>query len=142
MRPGYRQLIEDHEAIEAAAIALLSDLKDPDVSAEALSLQLVDLARVVEDHIAVEGEVVNGVDPSRLNGPWVEAWHDGMAAFERLRRDWIAFIYRWSTSTIEGDRTGFQRDAEAILGSLRERVQLETRAFYATALQVGAVALR
>ena len=142
MRPSYRQLISDHEQIEAEANQILVSVRDKSISAFELAASLVSLAETVESHIAVETGVISTFDDSKLTGPWVEAWHDGLTAFERLRRDWIAFLYRWNGPAIKNDRQQFQISAEAILGRLRERVQLETRAFYATALQNGAIELR
>lgn len=142
MQLSYRQMIDDHEEIGRAADRLLRAATDPHVSAASIAGELTSLAGAIEEHIATESAVVSKVNADPLPEPWTLAWQDGWSAFERLRRDWTKFLYRWSRETIHQDRDGFADDAAAILGRLRERLQLETRAFYATALQVGALELR
>lgn len=142
MKASYRQLMGEHEAIEESARSLLADLDDDRLGCAELATQLDELARTIEDHIEVEEGVVAGVDPNRLAGPWAAAWRDSLGEFDRLKADWLTFLDTWDRSAIARDRAGFRRAAEPILGRLRERLQIETQAFYATALQTGAIALR
>ncbi|SEN46817.1 hypothetical protein SAMN05192583_2876 [Sphingomonas gellani] len=142
MQHSYRQLISEHEQIEECANALLADVADASVPASDLAAQLGELALVVKRHIAVEDEVVGTLDPATLSQPWTDAWVEGEAAFKRLKSDWMAFLVRWDGIAIAEDRSGFVSAAQAILGRLRDRLAIETRAFYATALQTGSIALR
>lgn len=142
MKASYRQMIDEHESIERHARQLLADIRDDGSPAKVLGSQLDALAHAVGDHIEVENEVVSSVDDAPKTGPWVETWIEGLTAFERLRSDWTAFLDRWDAEAIGQDRRTFQSDAEAILSRLSQRLQQETRAFYATALQHGALALR
>lgn len=142
MKASYRQLLDEHRSIEQAADTLLLRVEDEQVGAAELAVQLDELARVVEDHVEVEEGVISTLDTDRLTGPWVETWVEGVTSFERLKADWLVFLKTWDRSAIERDRRGFGLAAHAILGRLRERVQAETRAFYATALQTGAIELR
>lgn len=142
MKASYRQLIGEHEAIEEAARSLLTDLADDRLGSDELATQLEELARSIEDHIDVEDGVVAGVDAARLPGPWAAAWRDGLSDFNRLKEDWMAFLAKWDRNAVARDRHGFSQAAEAILGRIRERLQVETQAFYATALQTGAIGLR
>lgn len=142
MKASYRQLMGEHEAIEDAACTLPVDLDDDGQNSDELAMQLDHLGITIEDHIGVEEGVVAGVDPDRLAGPWAAAWRDSLDDFNRLKADWLVFLDTWDRAAITRDRAGFRRAAEAILGRLRERLQVETQAFYATALQTGAIALR
>jgi len=65
----------------------------------------------------------------------------GEADFARLRADWSDFLANWNEELIEADREGFRCAAEAMLPRLEERVNAETRALYATGLQMGVIAL-
>lgn len=142
MKASYRQLLGEHEMIERAARDLLSDLGNDRADAASLSKQLDELARVVEGHIKVEDAVISDFDADRLTGPWTAAWVDGMAAFDRLKADWTIYLRVWDRAAIERDGNGFRSASETILPRLRERIQMETTAFYATALQTGAIELR
>lgn len=142
LQASYRQLISEHEHIEACATALLADISDDTLPATDIAVQMSELATAVNVHIEVEEGIVSSVDHDRLTGPWTAAWVEGEAAFQRLRSDWIAFLDRWDAPSIDHDRAGFVRAAQAILGRLRDRLSIETRAFYATALQAGSIALR
>ncbi len=142
MKASYRQLLDEHEMIECAAGALLNDVTDSRTDPAALSAQLSALARIVEDHITVEDDVIGGFDADQLAGPWTDAWVDGVAAFDRLKADWVLYLRAWNQAAIERDVTGFRAASEAILPRLRERIQIETTAFYAAALQTGAIELR
>lgn len=77
-----------------------------------------------------------------MTAPWQATWRDGAAAFERLRDDWVAYIGKWSAEEIGADRAGFATASHELLECLRRRIDQETRAFYATALQHGAIGLR
>jgi hypothetical protein len=134
--------MDEHEAIEESARSLLDDLADDRLGSDELAAQFGELARTIEAHIDVEDGVVAGVDAARLAGPWATAWRDGLSDFDRLKADWIAFLGQWDRDAIARDRHGFRHAAEAILGRIRERLQVETQAFYATALQTGAIELR
>lgn len=142
MRVSYGQLIREHDAIDTAAAALLADLVDGRASSTELANDLQVLADTVEAHIEVEDGIVGGMDSNRLTGPWAAAWQEGQQAFEQLRSDWVVFLNRWDAASVDADRTSFADETREILGRLRERVQQETRAFYATALQTGAIELR
>lgn len=142
MQASYSQLIADHDKIEASANLLLVDLEDDTLSPAELAAQVGELAFIVNEHIEVEDAILDGVDSAALAAPWTEAWREGEAAFLKLRTDWIAFLERWTASTIAADRAGFSEAATAILGRLRDRLAIETKAFYATALQTGGISLR
>lgn len=142
MKASYRQLLDEHEAIERSACDLLADLDDTRSSAATLSSQLDDLARLVEDHIEVEDDIVGDFDAAALTGPWIATWVDGMAAFDRLKADWSVYLGTWDRAAIERNGLEFRTASQAILPRLRERIQKETTAFYATALQTGAIDLR
>lgn len=142
MQTSYKQLITEHDAIEAAANALLAAVDKGYASSTDLAVQLHTLAIVVEDHVEREDLIIAGLDETQLSGPWIEAWREGADAFVRLKSDWTKFLKAWNAEAIQDDRIGFKADAHTILGRLRDRVQLETRAFYATALQTGAIGIR
>jgi len=142
MQTSYKQLVTEHDAIEAAANALLAAVNKGFASSTDLAVQLNTLAVLVKDHVEREDMIIAGLDETQLSGPWIEAWREGADAFARLKSDWTRFLKTWNAEAIQDDRIGFTADAHAILDRLRDRVQLETRAFYATALQTGAIGLR
>jgi len=88
MRTTYRQLISEHEKIEACAALRLVDVADDTIASAELAVQLGELADFVDEHIEVEDGTTRVVDPGRLSGPWSEAWAEGKTAFLRLRGDW------------------------------------------------------
>jgi len=142
MHPSYRQLIDDHERIEQSARQLLAAVRDENSEAATLGSQLNALALTIGEHIVIEDAVIAQVDDVPKAGPWVDTWIEGVASFQRLKSDWVAFLNHWNTAAIAQDRPGFQAQAEAIFARLSERLQDETRAFYSTALQHGGIALR
>jgi len=142
MHASYKQLITEHEAIEAAANGLLADIANAKTTSAQLAQQLDNLAVAVQEHVAVEVRIVSAFDKTHLAGPWIEAWQEGLGASECLKADWTRFLGAWDEADICDNRAGFDADAHAILGRLKNRVQLKTSAFYATALQTGAITLR
>lgn len=142
MHASYKQLITEHEAIEAAANGLLAEIDSARTTSAQLAQQLDNRAVAVEEHVAVEAGVVSAFEKTHLTGPWIEAWQEGLGAFECLKADWTRFLGAWDEANICDDRAGFGADAHVIFGRLKDRVQLETSAFYATALQTGAITLR
>lgn len=141
MSVSYQQLIDDHERIIDTANRLLSRIADKSYDADALADTLDKLAGQVRDHIAVEDAIIAS-DHGMLFGPWAATWEDGQHGVARLRQDWLTFIDTWNHGTIAENRRGFADAAGHLLGRLRERVQMETQAFYATALQTGVISLR
>jgi hypothetical protein len=141
MRASYRTMLIEHEAIELAAQMLLDDLNAVHVSNGELSKKLDLLRGIIDLHIVSEERVFSRLSAQDLSGPWVAAWREGANAFERLKSDWERFLQRWGELEIAVDRDGFCAEATPILGRVRERVQLETKVFYAVALQTGAISL-
>lgn len=141
MDTSYQRLIEEHEKIVDTAGHLLSCIADKSYEADELADKLDTLAGQVRDHLAVEDEII-AHDHGMMMGPWAETWQDGQNGVARLRKDWLAFLGVWDRRTIAENRRGFAEAADHLLGRLRERIQTETQAFYATALQRGAISLR
>jgi hypothetical protein len=141
MRASYRNMLIEHEAIELAAQMLLDDLKAGHVSDTELSHKLGLLRGIIDHHLVAEERVFSQLSAEDLSGPWVAAWREGANAFERLKSDWKRFLQKWGELDIAADRDGFCADAAPILERLKERVQLETKVFYAVALQTGAISL-
>ncbi|RZL23788.1 MAG: hypothetical protein EOP64_07700 [Sphingomonas sp.] len=142
MQTSFKQLITEHDAIEAVANALLAAVEKGDAGSVDLAVQLNTLAVLVKDHVEREDMIIADFNEAQLSGPWIEAWREGADAFAQLKAEWTRFLKTWNAEAIYNDRIGFTTDAHSILGRLRDRVQLETRTFYATALQTGAIGLR
>lgn len=142
LNTSYRQLLDDHEKIERYARDLLGNLSGGTGSLETLALKLNDLASIVEEHIKVEDRIVRDLDSSQLGEHWLSTWVDGRAAFDQLKADWTVYLQIWDSIAIGQDQFGFKLASEIILPRLRERVQQETTALYAIALQTGAISLR
>ncbi|WP_242122098.1 hypothetical protein [Sphingomonas lacusdianchii] len=138
---SYHRLIEDHEKIVDAAGHLPSCIADKSYEAEELAAKLDMLAGQVRDHLAVEDAIMVR-DHGKMMRPWAETCQDGPNGVARLRKDWLAFLDAWNRRTISENRRGFAEAADHLLGRLRERIQTETWAFYATGLQSGAISLR
>lgn len=69
MQTSYKQLITEHDAIEAAANALLAGLDKGYVSSADLAVQLNTLALVVEDHVEREDLIIAGPRRKATFGP-------------------------------------------------------------------------
>ena len=100
MQTSYKQLITEHDAIEAAANALLAAVDKGYASSTDLAVQLHTLAIVVEDHVEREDLIIAGLDETQLSGPWIEAWREGADAFVRLKSDWTLFLKTWNAEAI------------------------------------------
>ena len=133
------ELIADHEHIQKGADMLLAELAAPHVQCGRVAQELHELAVFVRDHIAVEDAIVSLCDQRPLPERWRKAWLDGRPTFELLRADWTDFLDAWSAEAVKHDLDGFRPVAVKVLGRLKERVKLETEAFYAVALQTGAI---
>lgn len=142
MKVSYRQLLEEHDEIECAADAIMDELERGQARPVALTEQLDELARLVEDHVELEAAVIETVDLASLSPPWATAWKESLVAFDQLVADWMTFLATWTRAAIERDVRGFHSAAEGILPRLRERIQLEAKVFYSTALQTGAIDFR
>lgn len=142
MKVSYRQLLGEHDEIECAADAILTNLEGGRASPAELSAEVDELACLVEDHVELEVAVIDAVDQAALSPPWRTAWDESLATFDQLVADWMSFLATWTLAAIEHDMQGFRAAAEGILPRLRERIQLETKVFYATALQTSAIDYR
>ena len=142
MKVSYRQLLDEHDEIECAADAIMADLEGGQATPATLSEQMDELARLVEDHVELEAAVIETVDRTSLSSPWATAWEESLSGFDQLVADWMTFLATWTRIAIERDMRGFRAAAEGILPRLRERIQLEAKVFYSTALQTGAIDFR
>jgi len=142
MKLNYGRLIDDHARIQDIADRLLSEVRRPNSTATDLAHQLNALQFVVDEHLEVEHVIVGACSELRMAKSWQELMRQGEADFARLRADWGSFLSEWNEELIEADREGFRSAAEAILPRLHERVDAETRALYATGLQMGVITLR
>lgn len=138
----YQDLIADHERIEQAAGHVLLALREEDVDHDNISYRLLGLSSLVSEHLSIEATMLEDLRGKALASPWQRALEDGLPALELLKADWSAFLGEWNGEAIVADLAQFRAEAETILPRLRERVQRETEALYATALQSGVIALR
>ena len=137
----YQDLIADHDRIDLAAEALLTAVRMPGADPAELSYRLFSLAALVSEHLSIEAAVLDDVRSRALGAHWQATLESGLPALEVLREDWECFLREWNAEGIALDFEQFQAEAELILPRLRERVQRETQALYATALQTGVLAL-
>ena len=101
MQTSYKQLVTEHDAIEAAANALLAAVNKGFASSTDLAVQLNTLAVLVKDHVEREDMIIAGLDETQLSGPWIEAWREGADAFARLKSDWTRFLKTWNAEAIQ-----------------------------------------
>ena len=135
----YTDLIVDHDEIAAGCAKLVVVAEDGTLSAASIAEELHNLALIVRDHIAVEAPLIDLLDNAALSGPWLESWLRGRPAYIELKQDWQDFLSEWDGEAIEADRVTFLSQVRAIAARLDERVTLESRIFYALALQKGGV---
>ena len=137
----YQDLVADHDRIDLAAEALLTAVRMPGADPAELSYRLFSLAALVSEHLSIEAAVLDDVRSRALGAHWQATLESGLPALEVFREDWECFLREWNAEGIALDFEQFQAEAELILPRLRERVQRETQALYATALQTGVLAL-
>ena len=139
MKLQYIDLIDDHEEIAVGCAKLVAVVDDDGSTSVSIAEQLNDLALLVGDHVVVEAPLIKLLDNAALAGPWLEAWQRGRPAYLELKRDWQEFLGEWNQESIEIDRLTFRSHAHAMASRLDERITLESRIFYALALQKGGV---
>ena len=136
---NYRNLITEHEAVEAAAFVVVT-MARPDVvrtvdAKKALHL----LDHLLHDHLAGDGAAVYNTIPATQGGRHAETAERLRVELDRLRDDWEAYLCRWNPARIVRDWTGFALETAAMVGRVRERVAFETMILYSLALRLDAV---
>lgn len=138
---NYRNLIADHEAIEAAAFIVVTlvrpDVPRPRDAIKALHL----LAHLLRDHLAGEDVVIYHTVLAAQGGRHADTAARMRDELDRLREDWEAYLYRWGADRIVGEWTEFALQTGAILSRIRERVTFETMILYSLALHLDVVAI-
>lgn len=107
-----------------------------------IPLVALGLSSLVSEHLSIEATILEDLRSKALASPWQQAFEDCLPALEILKADWRTFLGEWNGEAIVADLAQFRAEAETILPRLRERVQRETEALYATALQSDVIALR
>ena len=141
MKLTYGRLIDDHERIQRLADNLLTELRCPAPSTSEVAHQLSALQFLVREHLEAESALLAECVELRLARSWADLMRDGETGFLTLKADWTRFLSDWNEELIAADIEGFRQDAEDVLSRLSERVAAETRALYATGLQMGAIKL-
>ena len=142
MSVSYGRLVEDHERIEVIANAVLSEARALNPSPTNISDKLSALRFTVGEHLELERTIIDACSELRLAKSWAELMQTGQDDFQALCSDWQIFLSDWSPELVAADLDGFRFAAEDVLARLRQRVQAETRALYATGLQVGVITLK
>jgi hypothetical protein len=137
MREIFARLQLEQVQIGRAVDSLMAVLDD--ATAAELTARLRTLADIVYDHIAGEDALAQRLDAAIGHEPAERAWRHGMAAFTRLRTEWLTFLHRWEGASIRNDRAGFVAEARTMLDRVMERVELETHAFHAAAAGQGLI---
>ena len=134
----YRDLIDDHDRIDALAEKLELAVADEEPRADVDDL-LARLSSLVDDHLSKEDsfiypDIVRCDDPAVASGLVME--------FEVLKRDWGEYLAKWQAGLAANDWRGFRHSTLGMLHRLRERVMKETALLYSMALREGLITMQ
>ncbi len=136
---NYQQLIAEHDAIEAAATAVIdivhAETPRPDAATHALEA----LATLLRDHLTGEEDVIHATLAATRGGRHAALADRMRAELIELSEDWEGYLYRWHAPRIEREWGGFCRESTDVLGRIHDRVSFETLILYSLALHHGVV---
>ena len=135
----YRDLVSDHDRIDALADELEGAVRSCATPAPQVDALLDRLADVVKEHLQKEDsfiypDLLQSSDPVGATGLAVE--------FETLKRDWETYLATWRHGLAQQDWPAFREQTFGMLKRLRERVMKETGLLYSMALSEGLITMR
>ena len=138
-RTTWTRLVGDHDRIarQCAAIAALAQSSDQPV--ETVTVQLLELAVVVADHLGIEDQVRDLTATAIRFGASVEQAAAMTRELDVLKSDWTDFIVRWSPTAIAERWSAFIVDAQAMMPRLAAQVRRENELLYAEAMHRGII---
>lgn len=139
MIQSFGVLVSEHDAILDSAAALRR-LLDNDAADVQLGHCLVELGRLVSQHVTTERSVFEQVPEARLSPIWQKIWGEGLKELRQLETD-LSLLLSWDEESIATDRRAFADCVAWVLPRLSERLRSESDALYATALQSSALSL-
>lgn len=140
---SYRELIQEHDEIEAATRILIDEINSSNSSSfTAVVTRLSNLADLVSEHVAKENAVLTTAQGKAAIACWGHEWTLAADSFEQLRDKWMHFLMKWDEATIAAHWPEFRLEARSVMSHLQDQVLQETDLFYSSALREGTISLQ
>lgn len=136
---NYQQLIAEHDAIEAAAAAVIGLVTAGAPRPAEAAKGLERLATLLRDHLAGEDDVIHATVAASGDSRHAGLAEGMRAELATLANDWENYLYRWPTPRITREWAEFGRESIEVLGRIHDRVAFETLVLYSLALHHGVV---
>lgn len=139
---SFEQLLDEHDAICAAAKALERVLASGKTNVIAALAAQARLCALLLDHLAHEDALVYPRLMVATHEPTADIARRFSEQYHCLVSDWTAYMACWTGNAIAADWRGFRNATSVILATLYRRVEAENAVLYPTALAATALTLR
>ena len=135
------RLMDDHDAMDALADALLQFARPGRASGAQCHALLNRFQQALAAHLAAEARLLNAATASDRPDPFETALIALREDFAALADGWAHYLGHWTEHAITADRAAFSQETGDMMTAFKLRIARETSIVYPLALATGRICL-